>query len=127
MAALQAPVATVIENIYTNKARNEILCCKQRRRRSGKNELKVHVPQASSNPSWDFLSSEAPCRPSVKGLYWEILLVQKRLNFRLSSEWVRVCLLGMFQTGDVMQLLEDWWPEARMTLHQLASVVCRDK
>ena len=40
---------------------------------------------------------------------------------------MRVCLLGVFQTGDVMQLLGDWWPEARMALHQLASVVCRDK
>ena len=26
-----------------------------------------------------------------------------------------------------MQLLEDWWLEARMALHRLARVVCRDK
>ena len=25
------------------------------------------------------------------------------------------------------QLLEDWWLEARMALHRLARVVCRDK
>ena len=31
--------------------------------------VKVHVPQASSNPSWDFLLSEAWCWPSAKGLY----------------------------------------------------------
>ena len=67
---------------------------------------------------------EVRCR--VSGLYLEILLFQNGLNLRLSSEWARVCLLGMFQTGDVMQILEDWQSEARMALHQLASVVCRD-
>ena len=59
----------------------KILYCKQRRRRSGTNELEVCVPQTSSNPFWDFLSSEARCRPSMKGLYWEILLFQNGLNF----------------------------------------------
>ena len=109
------------------RKKTEILYCKQRRRRSGTNKLKVCAPQTLSNPSWDFLSSEARCRPSVKGLHWEILLFKNGYNFRLSSEWVIMCLLGMFQTGDVMQLLEDWWPEARMALHQLASMVYRYK
>ena len=71
---------------------DEILYCKQKRRRSGTNKLKVNVPQTSSNPCWDFSSSEALCRPSMKGLYWEVLLFQNGLNLRLSSEWVRVCL-----------------------------------
>ena len=65
---------------------------------------------------------------------------------KLKSKGLRVCLWGIFQSGgseDVMQLLEDWWHGSRrgcaaqsspgvaeprrMTLHQLASMVCKDE
>ena len=49
-------------SIGKEASENEILNCKQRRRRSGTNKLKVCVPQTSSNLSWDFLLSEARCR-----------------------------------------------------------------
>ena len=38
-------------------------------RGSGTNELKVRVPQTSSHPSWDVLSSEVQCRLNMEGLY----------------------------------------------------------
>ena len=65
---------------------------------------------------------------------------------RVRSEWLRVCLLEIFQCGgleDMMQLLEDCWSDSRtgcaalrspggayprrMVLHQLASMVCNDE
>ena len=54
-------------------------------RGSGTNELKVRVPQTSSHPSWDVLSSEVQCRLNMEGLYLEILLFQNGLRF-LSEE-----------------------------------------
>ena len=37
--------------------------------RIGTNKLKVCVPQTSSHPSWDVLSSEVQCRLNMEGLY----------------------------------------------------------
>ena len=45
----------------------------------------VRVPQTSSHPSWDVLSSEVQCRLNMEGLYLEILLFQNGLRF-LSEE-----------------------------------------
>ena len=39
-------------------------------RGSGTNELKVRVPQTSSHPSWDDLSSEVQCQLNMEGLYF---------------------------------------------------------
>jgi len=62
-------------------------------RGSGTNELKVPVPQTSSHPSWDVLSSEVQYRLNMEGLYLEILLFQNGLRFlseELSDEGVSV-------------------------------------